>query len=83
MTLYFLLYGLGRFWIEGLRTDSLYIGNTGVRVSQALSLALVIASAALLLYMHRRPFSPDDLYVNRVAAMENPIVIEKTQKEEQ
>ena len=83
VTLYFLLYGLGRFWIEGLRTDSLYIGNTGVRVSQALSLALVIASAALLLYMHRRPFSPDDLYVNRVAAMENPIVIEKTQKEEQ
>ena len=83
VTLYFLLYGLGRFWIEGLRTDSLYIGNTGVRVSQALSLALVIASAALLLYMRRRPFSPDDLYVNRVAAMENPIVIEKTQKEEQ
>ena len=83
VTLYFLLYGLARFWIEGLRTDSLYIGNTGVRVSQALSLALVIASAALLLYMHRRPFSPDDLYVNRVAAMENPIVIEKTQKEEQ
>ena len=83
VTLYFLLYGLGRFWIEGLRTDSLYIGNTGVRVSQALSLALVIASAAMLLYMRRRPFSPDDLYVNRVAAMENPIVIEKTQKEEQ
>ena len=83
VTLYFLLYGLGRFWIEGLRTDSLYIGNTGIRVSQALSLVLVIASAALLLYMHRRPFSPDDLYVNRVAAMENPIVIEKTQKEEQ
>ena len=83
MTLYFLLYGLGRFWIEGLRTDSLYIGNTGIRVSQALSLVLVIESAALLLYMHRRPFSPDDLYVNRVAAMENPIVIEKTQKEEQ
>ena len=82
VTLYFLLYGLGRFWIEGLRTDSLYIGNTGIRVSQALSLVLVIASAALLLYMRRRPFSPDDLYVNRVAAMENPIVIEKTQKED-
>ena len=26
ITLYFLLYGIGRFWIEGLRTDSLYIG---------------------------------------------------------
>ena len=82
VTLYFLLYGLGRFWIEGLRTDSLYLGNTGIRVSQALSLVLAIASAALLLYMRRRPFSPDDLYVNRVAAMETPLVIEQTQKEE-
>jgi phosphatidylglycerol:prolipoprotein diacylglycerol transferase len=82
VTLYFLLYGLGRFWIEGLRTDSLYIGNTGIRVSQALSLVLVIASSALLLYMRSRPFSPDDLYVNRVAARETPVVIEKNQKEE-
>jgi prolipoprotein diacylglyceryl transferase len=77
--LYFLLYGLGRFWIEGLRTDSLYIGGTGIRVSQALSLVLVLASAALLISKHRQPFSPDDLYVNRVAAAETPIVIEKAE----
>ncbi|MBQ9720970.1 MAG: prolipoprotein diacylglyceryl transferase, partial [Oscillospiraceae bacterium] len=48
MSLYFLLYGLGRFWIEGLRTDSLYLGGTGIRISQALSLVLVLASLALL-----------------------------------
>ena len=30
-------YGIGRFWIEGLRTDSLMIGNTGIRVSQMLA----------------------------------------------
>ena len=77
MALYFLLYGLGRFWIEGLRTDSLYIGSTGVRVSQALSLVLVLASAAVLLRMRKRPFSPDDLYVNRVAAAACPVVIEQ------
>ena len=35
--LYFLWYGLGRSWIEGLRTDSLYLGSTGIRVSQLLS----------------------------------------------
>ena len=70
MALYFLLYGLGRFWIEGLRTDSLYIGGTGIRVSQALSLALVLASLALLIYKRKQPFSPGDLYVNRVAAQE-------------
>ncbi len=75
-TLYFLLYGLGRFWIEGLRTDSLYLGGTGIRVSQALSLVLMLAAAAVLLSRRRQHFSPDDLYVNRVAAPENPIVIE-------
>ena len=32
-------YGLGRAWIEGLRTDSLYIGATGIRVSQVLAAA--------------------------------------------
>ena len=77
ITLYFLLYGLGRLWIEGLRTDSLYIGSTGIRVSQALSLVLVIGAAAVLLKMRKRPFSPADLYVNRVAAASAPIVIEE------
>ena len=77
ITLYFLLYGIGRFWIEGLRTDSLYLGGTGIRVSQALSLALVLGAAAVLLRMRKRPFSPGDLYVNRVAAAAAPIIIEK------
>lgn len=44
---YLLLYGAGRFVIEGLRTDSLMSGS--IRVSQLLSLVLVIASAALLI----------------------------------
>lgn len=35
-------YGLGRFWIEGIRTDQLKIGNTGIAVSQALALILFI-----------------------------------------
>ena len=37
---YFIWYGLGRFLIEGLRTDSLYIG--AFRVSQIVSILLVI-----------------------------------------
>ena len=68
MALYFLLYGIGRFWIEGLRTDSLYIGSTGIRVSQALSLLLVLGAAALLIAKSRKPFDEGDLYVNRVNA---------------
>ena len=82
MALYFLLYGLGRFWIEGLRADSLYIGGTGIRVSQVLSLVLFLAAAALLIYKSRQPFSPADLYVNRVAAQEAAVIIESTHKEE-
>jgi len=47
--LYFHLYGLGRVWIEGLRTDSLYVGHTGIRVSQLLSAVMIIVSAVLLI----------------------------------
>lgn len=41
-------YGLGRFFIEGLRTDSLYMG--GFRVSQLLSLLLFVGSIGLIVY---------------------------------
>lgn len=39
-------YGLGRFFIEGLRTDSLYLGN--IRVSQLLAGACVLISVILI-----------------------------------
>lgn len=52
---YLLLYGLGRFWIEGLRTDQLLLPGTAVPVSQLLSAILVIVSALLLLYGQKRP----------------------------
>lgn len=43
-------YGFGRMFIEGLRTDSLYIGNTGIRVSQLIAfLCFIIAGACLLI----------------------------------
>lgn len=45
---YVLLYGLGRLWIEGLRTDSLYLGP--VRISQILALVSAIAAGILLYY---------------------------------
>ena len=68
--IYFFWYGLGRAWIEGLRTDSLYIGSTNIRVSQALSLVLVLISLILLILQSRRPHPPEKLYVNRVRAAE-------------
>ncbi len=63
--LYFLWYGLGRAWIEGLRTDSLYIGSTGIRVSQALSLVLAAVSLCILIAQSRRAHPPEALFVNR------------------
>ena len=69
--IYFFWYGLGRAWIEGLRTDSLYIGSTGIRVSQALSMALALISLILLVVMSRRQHKPEELYVNRVAAADS------------
>ena len=48
--IYFFWYGLGRSWIEGLRTDSLYIGSTGIRVSQLLSIVLVLVSGTVLFF---------------------------------
>lgn len=45
--IYIAWYGLGRSFIEGLRTDSLVIGN--IRVSQALSILCVVISVALLI----------------------------------
>ena len=65
---YFFWYGLGRAWIEGLRTDSLYIGHTSLRVSQLLSIALAAIALALLIINARRKHPPEDLYANRVAA---------------
>ncbi len=63
---YLLWYGLGRFWIEGLRTDSLYLFQTGIRVSQLV--ALLSVAAAVVLLIRNLVFvkhSPEQLWVNR------------------
>lgn len=68
---YMFWYGLGRSWIEGLRTDSLYVGSTNIRISQVLSIALVLISLVLLLINAKKEHSPDDLFVNRIKASNN------------
>lgn len=47
-------YGIGRFWIESLRTDQLIIGNTGIPVSQLLAGVLVVACVAIEIVMRRK-----------------------------
>ena len=70
---YFLWYGLGRFWIEGLRTDSLYLFDwtflgEPIRVSQALSLVMAAVAAWMLFYnLHIKKRTADGLWVNVLA----------------
>lgn len=48
--MYLFGYGLGRFWIEGLRVDQLKLFGTGLAVSQLLSGALAVVSGGVLFY---------------------------------
>jgi phosphatidylglycerol---prolipoprotein diacylglyceryl transferase len=50
--LYMILYGVGRFFIEGLRTDSLMVGN--LRISQVLAAAFVIVFTAIFYYRRKK-----------------------------
>ena len=43
---YILMYGLGRLWIEAMRTDSLYLG--GIKISQAVALLSAVVGTAML-----------------------------------
>ena len=49
---YFIWYGIGRFLIEGLRQDSLYLGS--FRISQIVSIILIIIGIAILFITRRR-----------------------------
>ena len=64
---YLAWYGAGRAVIEGLRTDSLYIAGTDIRVSQALSIFLCVAALAYLIIFSFSKHDPEKLYVNVVA----------------
>lgn len=61
---YGILYGAERAVVEGLRTDSLYIGSTTLRVSQVLSMVIVVICFTILmvklhqLKKHPVPYSP-------------------------
>lgn len=52
--MYLFGYGVGRFWIEGLRTDQLLIPGVGLPVSQVLAVALVILSGSILVIQTKR-----------------------------
>ncbi len=90
---YGLLYGIERFFVEGMRTDSLYIGDTNVRTSQLLSLILVVVCGVLLIIFtvkytkNPKPIEGVDyfreipLYRHRKKAAEAKALVEKYAEE--
>ena len=66
--MYVVWYGLGRAWIEGLRTDSLYIPGTAIRVSQLLAAGSCAIALITLVYLSMKPHDPEKMFVNRARA---------------
>lgn len=59
---YVLWYSVGRFFIEAMRTDSLWIGDF-MRISQVLSLILFVGGI-LIWYLRRQDYPPIPYYTN-------------------
>ena len=73
---YMAWYGLGRFFIEGLRTDSLMLGS--YRVSQLLALALCVGALLLMAALHfRYRRSPATLYVDTDRSRERMELVDR------
>lgn len=71
---YLIWYGLGRLWIEGLRTDSLYLIDDVIRVSQLVALLSFLAGTGLMIWGLYRYF--------KYGVGEMVLVISRDQKEE-
>ena len=54
MLLYLAGYGLGRVWIEGLRTDQLFLWGTPFAVSQLLSALIVVVAVGTIMYKRHK-----------------------------
>ncbi|MGB7474295.1 prolipoprotein diacylglyceryl transferase [Trichococcus sp.] len=63
MFTYVMWYSFGRFFIEGMRTDSLYLFGP-IRVSQALSILLFLGAMGVWAYRRRNNYPPDPYYAD-------------------
>ncbi len=73
LLLYMIYYGFGRFWIEGLRTDSLCTNGIGgscggaLRTAQVVSLLLIAIGLVGLFVNHGRPLAPQAAQAPEIA----------------
>ena len=83
---YVFWYGLGRAWIEGLRTDSLYffgleLFGEPIRTSQMLAALSALAAGVVLLWMLKKSTRrPGTLYVDRLIAQQEAQAAEAVQE---
>lgn len=53
LPVYLVWYSVGRFFIEGMRTDSLYIANTGIRTAQLISILMILGGVVLAVLIRK------------------------------
>ena len=79
---YLVWYGAGRFWIEGLRTDSLLlVPSLGLRASQLVAAAAVVGGVALEIFLTRK-YKSKPLMVTLALTAENRSLLAKVRKAE-
>ena len=79
---YLIWYGAGRFWIEGLRTDSLLlVPSLGLRASQLVAAAAVVGGVALEIFLTRK-YKGKPLMVTLALTAENRSLLAKVRKAE-
>ena len=77
---YLVWYGAGRFWIEGLRTDSLLlVPSLGLRASQLVAAAAVVGGVALEIFLTRK-YKGKPLMVTLALTAENRTLLAKVHK---
>ncbi len=59
---YMMWYSFGRCIIEEMRTDSLYLGHTGIRVAQLISGLMFVSGAVILILRHYYKWNPKYYY---------------------
>ena len=53
LPVYLVWYSLGRYFIEGMRTDSLYFGNSNIRTAQVISIVMILGGIALFVLIRK------------------------------
>lgn len=73
MLTYWIIYSLGRFFTESLRTDSLYLNGSlsGLRSAQVTAIAGIVIASLVMFIRHRKPFPAQESLSVRVA----PVIV--------